>query len=53
MLKNRRFFLKNFFSGLFLINIFLIIPYNKIQSQIKKLKKKKDKDLIWYLDESD
>ena len=53
MQKNRRFFLKNFFSSLFLLNIFLVIPYNKIQFQIKKFKKKKDKNLIWYLDESD
>ena len=53
MQKNRRFFFKKFFSGLFLINLLFVIPFNKIQFQIKRLKKVKNEDLIWYLDEND
>ncbi len=50
MKKNRRLFFKNFFSSLFLINLLFLTPFNKIQSQIKKIK---NKNLIWYLDEND
>ena len=53
MNKNKRTFFKKIFSSLFLINFLLIMPYKQIQYQIIKFKKRKNKDLIWYLDEND
>ena len=53
MKKNRRSFLKNIFSSLLLFNIFLISSYDKIKFSLPSIKKKKSKDLIWYLDNND
>ena len=54
MNKFRRFFLVSFISSLFLLSFINSIGNTKVKFQNKKkLKKRKYKDLIWYLDMND
>ena len=55
MNKIRRKFLQNFTKSLLLVNLFM--PFlnldNKFNLKNKKIKKKKQNNLIWYLDPKD